>query len=176
MARFLATPPVPANGKRPNGKTEYRASGPLRLERADGSIAETPTGWRSDGGSFPWWAKLLGPFYLAVAIGGLLLGLGYGISGIVGLIGALILLWFLTLPDRLIYAYFMHDRACQQEVDYPDKRDADQLLDEAMKALKISAIHRWPIYTYVRMRSQRVQWQQPEFQPIVVGGEVVGWE
>ena len=48
--------------------------------------------------------------------------------------------------------YFMHGDASQPELDFPDKRDADRVLNE-------------PIYTYVRMRSQRVQWQQPEFQP-----------
>lgn len=174
-ARFLATPPVPATGKRPNGKTVYRASASIILQRDDGTMRIVRTGWLSDGGSFPWWAKLIGPLYLALAGGAFVAGLPPALSVALALAGCLAGLWFVTLPSRLNYAYFMHDEACQQMLDFPDKREADRLFNEAMKALGVSVAHRWPIYAYVRMRSQRVQGQQPEFQWIEHDGRVVGW-
>ncbi|QTH22019.1 DUF1353 domain-containing protein [Rhizorhabdus wittichii] len=174
--RFLASPPTPAVGKRPNGKTEYRASGPIIFSDARGVIHTVPTGWRSDGISWPVWLLAAIALAGAAAVGAQLFGAPWwavvALGGWAALWGAF---WLLRPRQRLMVAAFVHDWACQQVFLFPDKADADRLFAEAMKALRVAAIYRVPLYAWVRLRRQRVQWQQPELAPVMDGGRVVGW-
>ncbi|MBO9380226.1 DUF1353 domain-containing protein [Sphingomonas histidinilytica] len=177
MARFLASPPTPAVGKRPNGKTEYRASGPIIFSDDRAEIHIIPTGWRSDGVSWPGWL-LLGLLAIGAATVALwALGAAVWAWAPMGVAFELLALFWLARPrQRLLIAAFVHDWACQQTIAFPDKRDADRLFNEAMRALGVPLLYRVPIYGWVRLRGQRVQWQQPELSPIMAGGRVVGWE
>jgi len=177
MARFVASPPTPAVGKRPNGKTEYRASAPIIFSDDRGVIQTVPTGWRSDGISWPGWLVVAIVACGAAAVAAQLLGAPLWAVGALGgwaaLWGAF---WLLRPRARLLVAGFLHDWACQQVRLFPNKRDADRLFNEAMQALGVPAVYRLPMYGWVRLRGQRVQWQQPELRPILDGNRVVGWE
>lgn len=177
MARFLASPPTPAVGKRPNGKTEYRASGPIIFSDDRGSLHTIPTGWRSDGISWPDWLRIGFAIAVVVIAGAYALGapLWAFLAGDAAL-ALLLVVWLARPRQRLLIAAFVHDWACQQVIAFPDKRDADRLFNQAMRALGVPLLYRAPIYGWVRLRGQRVQWQQPEFTPIMAGGRLVGWE
>lgn len=177
MARFLASPPTPAVGKRPNGKTEYRASGPIIFSDDRAEIHIIPTGWRSDGVSWPGWLRI--GFAIAVVLVASGRALGMPLWAFVtadAVLTSLLAVWLLRPRQRLLIAAFVHDWACQQTITFPDKRDADRLFNQAMRALGVPLLYRAPIYGWVRLRGQRVQWQQPELSPIMDGGRVVGWE
>lgn len=174
MARFLATPPMPAIGKRPNGKTEYRAQGPLIFADDNGDLFTVPTGWRSDGVSWPTWL-----FVAIVAVGAAavaLWALGAPAGAWAPVAGWFVLMAaFWLLKPKALAPAFLHDWMCQQQQAFPDKRVADAIFYRAMKARGVPLLYRWPMYQWVKRRNQRVDWQQPEFTPIVIGGEVVGW-
>lgn len=174
MARFIATPPMPAVGKRRNGKTEYRASGPIIFEDSKGIRYTVPTGWRSDGASWPTWGLIA-------------IGLVGGLAAATFLLGAplwstiALAAWFgLALPfwlfrPAVMLPAFVHDWACQQTLAFPDKAKADRLFKEAMQARGVPFFYLWPMYGWVRLRGQRTQWQQPDLTPIMDGNRIVGW-
>ncbi|KKC24442.1 hypothetical protein WP12_19315 [Sphingomonas sp. SRS2] len=162
-------------GKRPNGKTEYRASGPLIFEDDDGARYTVPTGWRSDGVSWPTWLRFAILAIGAAAVALWALGAPVWVFAPAGAWFALSAAFWLLKPKALVPA-FLHDWLCQQQLAFPDKRRADAIFYRAMRARGVSVLYRWPMYQWVKRRNQRVDWQQPEFQPIVVDGYIIGWE
>lgn len=173
--RFLTTPLLLKAGKRPNGKTEYRAAGPLTFEDQDGTRYTVPTGWRSDGVSWPTWLRFAIGLIGAAALVAWALGAPIWLYAPLGGWFALAGLFWALKPKALAPA-FLHDWMCQQQQTFPDKRVADAIFYRAMKARGVALLYRWPMYQWVKRRDQRVDWQQPEFTPIVIDGEIVGWE
>lgn len=177
MARFIASPAPSAAGKRNNGKTEYRADAPIIFAADSGNIYSVPTGWRSDGVSWPSWMLLGILAVVAGAVAAHLLGAPiWAPIGLAAYAALLLALWLAQPTAKLLIASFLHDYACQQTMIFPDKATADVLFYSAMKAIGVPLVYRWPMYRYVRLRGQRTQWQQPEFTAIMDGNRIVGWQ
>lgn len=181
MGSIRSSGSLVAVGVRSNGRTEYRNVGPLRYMDDDLTIYEVPTGWRSDGVSWPSWLWFAIGATGAAAGGALLIGAPFWLPAALGAWFAIWLAFGATtiiVADRLLLAAFFHDYFCQQTrifVGRLGKASADGLFYRIMKTVGVPWCIRWPIYRYVRLRGKRVQWQQPEFEPIVEFGKIVGW-
>jgi hypothetical protein len=177
MAKFISAPQPQRVGKRNNGKPEYRAPVPIIFATDDGQIHVVPAGWRSDGVSWPGWMLLGVLALLAGAVGAYLLGAPVLVTSVLtAYVALLVTLWLAQPSAKLLIASFVHDWACQQTLLFPDKGKADRLFYSAMRALRVPLVYSWPMYRYVRLRSQRTQWQQPELRAIIDGNRIVGWE
>lgn len=69
---------------------------------------------------------------------------------------------------KLMIPTFFHDQACQDHINFPDKKKADELFFELMGKCGIPFFMKYPMYWYVsRGNSKRVMWQQPNLIPVM---------